>query len=72
MREQRNPEPGSSLKYQNIFQGLKLIAKEEGMRGLYCGLVPHLLKVVPNAAIMFYTYEFVVAHLLNKQKNFVK
>jgi solute carrier family 25 protein 33/36 len=27
------------------------------MRGLYGGLFTHLLRVVPNTAILFFTYE---------------
>jgi solute carrier family 25 protein 33/36 len=56
-REQRavkNP------KYTGIVQALKLIAKEEGLAAWYGGMGPHLLKVVPNSAFMFLTYEVVV------------
>lgn len=50
-------------KYTGIIQACRLIVREEGVAGLYGGLGPHLLKVVPNAAIMFLTYEFVVSML---------
>lgn len=36
------------------------IFREEGMAALYGGLVPHMLRVVPSAAIMFGTYEGVL------------
>jgi solute carrier family 25 protein 33/36 len=36
------------------------VAREEGLVGLYGGLVPHMLRVVPSAVIMFGTYEFVL------------
>lgn len=42
-----------------MWQSLSLIAKEEGRQGLYAGMGMHLVKVVPNAAIMFLTYELV-------------
>lgn len=44
-------------KYTGLVQCFKLVAKEEGLLGLYGGLTPHLLRVVPSAAIMFGTYE---------------
>ncbi|EEP75589.1 conserved hypothetical protein [Uncinocarpus reesii 1704] len=41
------------MKYTGLMQCFRLIFKEEGMAGLYGGLTPHLLRVVPSAAIMF-------------------
>lgn len=55
------------FKYQGFFQALARIAREEGSKGLYSGLGMHLLRSVPNAAIMFATYEVVGAWL--KQQN---
>lgn len=40
-REQRDKQS----KYTGIVQAFRLIAKEEGLAGLYGGLGPHLLKV---------------------------
>jgi len=51
------------LKYTGLVQCFKLIWKEEGMAALYGGLVPHMLRVVPSAAIMFGTYEAVLRML---------
>lgn len=42
-----------TIKYTGLVQCFKLVAKEEGMRGLYGGMTPHLLRAVPSAAIMF-------------------
>ena len=90
-REQR----GADRRYTGIIQAFRLIAKEEGVAGLYGGLGPHLLKVprrkrekasteshcgallsamlissgaqvIPNAAIMFLTYEVVVDMLVQR------
>jgi len=63
LREQRAPPPGQRNKYSGIVQALRLIAKEEGVRGLYGGMSAHLLRVVPNAAIMFWAYEFIIKSL---------
>lgn len=41
------------MKYTGLVQCFKTVWKEEGMLGLYGGLTPHLLRVVPSAAIMF-------------------
>ncbi|KAK5940018.1 Pyrimidine nucleotide transporter, mitochondrial [Knufia obscura] len=45
------------VKYTGLVQCFKLVAKEEGMAGLYGGMTPHLLRAVPSAAIMFGVYE---------------
>jgi len=47
------------FKYSGMWQTLSVIAKEEGRQGLYAGLGVHLMKVVPNSAFMFLTYEIV-------------
>jgi len=59
LREQRNSQ---IARYKGPLQGLALIAKEEGIKGLYAGMGAHLLRVVPNAAILFLTYEFTLAY----------
>jgi len=60
MREQRVASPDHPFKYTGLLQALRLISREEGVAGLYGGMSAHLLRVVPNAAIMFWTYELVV------------
>eukprot|EP01116_Phalansterium_solitarium_P001982 TRINITY_DN11841_c0_g1_i1.p1 TRINITY_DN11841_c0_g1~~TRINITY_DN11841_c0_g1_i1.p1 ORF type:complete len:338 (+),score=36.41 TRINITY_DN11841_c0_g1_i1:117-1130(+) len=65
IREQRASEPGKPHKYTGFFQALRVIAREEGVRGLYGGMGAHLLRVVPNAAIMFLTFETVARFLSN-------
>jgi len=42
-----------TMKYTGLVQCFKTVAKEEGIAGLYGGMTPHLLRVVPSAAIMF-------------------
>lgn len=53
MRELVN---GKSL-YSGVFNAFITISKKERLKGLYAGMSVHLLKSVPNAAIMFYVYE---------------
>jgi solute carrier family 25, member 33/36 len=47
------------FKYRGMWQTLSVIAAEEGTKSLYAGLGVHLMKVVPNSAFMFLTYEIV-------------
>uniref|UniRef100_A0A1A8NE45 Solute carrier family 25 (Pyrimidine nucleotide carrier), member 36 n=1 Tax=Nothobranchius rachovii TaxID=451742 RepID=A0A1A8NE45_9TELE len=51
-------------KYRSFFQTLATVPKEEGYRALYRGLTTHLVRQIPNTAIMMCTYELVV-YLLN-------
>lgn len=48
------------MKYTGLVQCFRTVWKEEGMVGLYGGLTPHLLRVVPSAAIMFGMYEVIL------------
>jgi len=59
LREQRPVYPGGPLKYRSVPHALWVIGREEGRRGLYCGMGTHLLRVVPNTALMFLAYELV-------------
>ncbi|KAB0793055.1 hypothetical protein PPYR_12675 [Photinus pyralis] len=47
-------------KYHRFWQTLGLVAKEEGIRGVYRGLGTQLVRQIPNTAIMMATYEAVV------------
>ncbi|PIO25547.1 hypothetical protein AB205_0017170 [Aquarana catesbeiana] len=51
-------------KYRSFFQTLSLVVREEGYGSLYRGLTTHLVRQIPNTAIMMSTYE-VVVYLLN-------
>lgn len=53
-------ETNGVRKYTGLWQCLRLVAKEEGVAALYGGMTAHLLRVVPNAAIMFFCYEAIV------------
>lgn len=53
-------EKSGHVKYQGLINSTKVIYREEGLRGFYGGLTPHLLRTVPNAAIMFLAYELVL------------
>ncbi|EEY69294.1 Mitochondrial Carrier (MC) Family [Phytophthora infestans T30-4] len=59
MRDQRAPLDSKELKYKSMIQSIIKIYKEEGRRGLYSGMPAHLMRVVPNAAILFMVVEVV-------------
>ena len=52
--------PDGKRKYVGLRQATARIVAEEGVGALYGGLGAHLLRVVPNAAIMFLGYEALV------------
>lgn len=49
--------PGMGYQYSGIFGALKQIITEEGLRGLYKGIVPNLLKVAPSMAASWFSFE---------------
>ncbi|CAF0886279.1 unnamed protein product [Rotaria sordida] len=48
-------------KYRTLIQTIRTVIYEEGMPGLYRGLLTHLIRQIPNTAIMMSTYEIVIA-----------
>ncbi|TRY82500.1 hypothetical protein DNTS_013818 [Danionella cerebrum] len=54
-------EEGSKYKY--FCQTARLVAVEEGYAAFYRGLIPQLIRQIPNTAIVLSTYELIV-HLL--------
>lgn len=67
-RLRQTPMENGRLKYTGLAQCFRLIFREEGMAALYGGLVPHMMRVVPSAAIMFGTYEGVLKLLGTSSK----
>ncbi|RKO91595.1 mitochondrial carrier domain-containing protein [Blyttiomyces helicus] len=61
--------PNGIPKYTGLWQSATLIAKEEGIAALYGGMTAHLMRVVPNAAIMFFCYELVVSMGTKEEKH---
>ncbi|GAA5803697.1 hypothetical protein HPULCUR_009180 [Helicostylum pulchrum] len=50
-------------KYQGIVHAIKIISKEEGIRGFYKGLSTNLVRTVPSSAMTILTYELVIKKL---------
>jgi len=56
----RQPLVNGRKKYTGLIQTLRLVIAEEGARSLYGGLSAHLMRVVPNAAVMYSIYEGII------------
>ncbi|KAJ1964327.1 hypothetical protein GGI12_001497 [Dipsacomyces acuminosporus] len=59
-RLRQPPDAHGNVKYKGLLNSAKVMYVEEGIRGFYGGLTAHLLRTVPNAAIMFLSYELVL------------
>jgi solute carrier family 25 (mitochondrial thiamine pyrophosphate transporter), member 19 len=46
--------------YRSVFDAFTSIIRNEGIRGLFRGLVPGISAIAPNAAIQFGTYNFLI------------
>ncbi len=50
--------PGRPIKYSGALDCFLGIFREEGIRGLYRGQVPSLLKTIPSVSIGYAVYDF--------------
>jgi solute carrier family 25 (mitochondrial phosphate transporter), member 23/24/25/41 len=56
-RFQVNTMSGMGYQYTSVSNAIATILKQEGLAGLYKGIVPNLLKVAPSMAASWYTFE---------------
>lgn len=56
-RFQINTMSGMGYQYKSIWDAVRVIVTEEGVRGLYKGIVPNLLKVAPSMASSWLSFE---------------
>ncbi|KAI6248464.1 hypothetical protein HI914_03481 [Erysiphe necator] len=56
-RFQINTMSGMGYQYKSILDAVKIIITQEGIRGMYKGIVPNLLKVAPSMATSWLSYE---------------
>lgn len=66
-RFQINTMSGMGYQYKGVFDAVKVILAQEGVKGLYKGIVPNLLKVAPSMASSWLTFEIVRDHLVSPQ-----
>lgn len=48
---------GMGYQYKSVGDAIRVIIAQEGVRGLYKGLVPNLLKVAPSMAANWLSFE---------------
>ncbi|KAI4197971.1 MAG: hypothetical protein LQ348_002104 [Seirophora lacunosa] len=56
-RFQINTMSGIGYQYKSIWDAIKVIVAQEGVKGLYKGIAPNLLKVAPSMASSWLSYE---------------
>jgi solute carrier family 25 phosphate transporter 23/24/25/41 len=56
-RFQINTMSGLGYQYKSITDAVRVIVTQEGIKGLYKGIVPNLLKVAPSMAANWLSYE---------------
>lgn len=49
---------GMGYQYKSIFDAVRIIVGQEGIRGMYKGIVPNLLKVAPSMASSWLSFEY--------------
>ncbi|GAB1217131.1 hypothetical protein ATERTT37_006354 [Aspergillus terreus] len=63
-RFQINTMSGMGYQYKSIGDAVRVIVAEEGLRGLFKGIVPNLLKVAPSMASSWLSFEITRDFLL--------
>lgn len=48
---------GMGYQYKSIFDAVRVIVAQEGLKGLYKGISPNLLKVAPSMASSWLSFE---------------
>ncbi|KAI9808705.1 MAG: hypothetical protein M1825_003857 [Sarcosagium campestre] len=65
-RFQINTMSGMGYQYKSIWDAVSIIISQEGVRGMYKGIVPNLLKVAPSMASSWLSFELVRDFLISK------
>jgi solute carrier family 25 phosphate transporter 23/24/25/41 len=68
-RFQVNTMSGMGYQYSGVFDAIRVIVKTEGVRGLYKGIVPNLLKVAPSMASSWLSFEFTRDMLMGQRRS---
>lgn len=63
-RFQINTMSGMGYRYKSIFDAVRVIVAQEGIKGMYKGIVPNLLKVAPSMASSWLSFEMTRDFLL--------
>ncbi|KAF2195330.1 ADP,ATP carrier protein [Zopfia rhizophila CBS 207.26] len=68
-RFQINTMSGMGYQYSGIADAIQTILKTEGLRGLYKGIVPNLLKVAPSMASSWLSFEVTRDLVMGKRRS---
>ena len=68
-RFQVNTMTGMGYQYAGIGDAIRNIVKTEGLRGLYKGIVPNLLKVAPSMASSWLSFEMTRDFVMGKHRS---
>lgn len=64
-RFQINTMSGMGYQYKSITDAVRVIVGQEGIRGMYKGIVPNLLKVAPSMASSWLSFELTRDYLVS-------
>lgn len=59
-RLQQRQDAARAVRYTGVWATFRLILRREGLAGFYKGVVPNVLRVMPQSAITFLCYERVM------------
>ena len=59
---------GMGYQYSSILDAIRVIVKTEGIRGLYKGIAPNLLKVAPSMASSWLSFELARDFVMGKRR----
>jgi len=62
----------SNYKYGSFISTITIIYKNESIKGFYKGIVPSLIRHIPNSLLFFYSYEHMKQTLNSKLDNLQK
>lgn len=60
---------GMGYQYKSIADAITVILTQEGLKGLYKGITPNLLKVAPSMASSWLTFELTRDFLIGLEKD---
>ena len=63
-RLQQRQQAGRSILYNDSWTTLRLTLRREGVGGLYKGVFPNILRVLPSSALTLLVYEKLMQQML--------